>query len=90
MSKRKINRLRNDVRRRGRYLTGNPLWPLEELYDLRNPHLLPTPNSLPSMFMLSDVNPKAPWRSPGDPAQVPPSKTWDARIPFEGNFQFRS
>jgi hypothetical protein len=74
MSKRKIIRVRNDARRRRRYLTGNPLWPLEELYDLRNPPFVADPNSLPSMSMLSDVTPKTRWRRPSDPGQVPPSE----------------
>jgi len=37
MSQREFIRVRSDSRRRGRYLVGNPLWPLEALRELRNP-----------------------------------------------------
>ena len=47
MSQRKIIRVRNDTRRRRRYLPSNPLWPLEELCDLRNPPFVADPEFTP-------------------------------------------
>jgi hypothetical protein len=53
------------------------------------PRLLPIPNSLPSTSMLSDVTPKTPCRRQATLRRFLRQNT-GARIPFEGNFQFRS
>src|SRR5260221_7774363 len=74
MSQRKIIRVRNDARRRRRYLTGNPLWPLEELYDLRNPPFVADPEFTPFDVHALGSDPKNALASPSDPGQVPPSE----------------
>jgi hypothetical protein len=79
MSQRKIIRDRNEARRRRHYLTGNPLWPLEELYDLRNPLFVADPEFTPFDVHALGCDSKNALASPSDPAQVPPSKHWCSR-----------
>jgi hypothetical protein len=67
MSKRKIIRVRNDARRRRRYLNGNPLWPLEELYDLRNPPFVADPEFTPFDVHALGCDPKNALASPKRP-----------------------
>ncbi len=74
MSQRKIIRVRNDTRRRRRYLPSNPLWPLEELYDLRNPPFVADPEFTPFDVDALGCDPKNALASPSEPAQVPPSE----------------
>jgi hypothetical protein len=74
MLHRKIIRARSDARRRDRYLAGNPLWPLEELYDLRNPPFVADPEFTPFDIHALGCDPKSAPASPSDPTQVRPSK----------------
>jgi hypothetical protein len=74
MSHRKIIRVRSDARRRDCYLAGNPLWPLEELYDLRNPPFIGDPEFTPFDIHVLGCGPKSAPASPSDPTQVRPSK----------------
>jgi hypothetical protein len=75
MLQRKIVRVRSEARRRGRYLVGNPLWPLEELYDLRNPPFVADPEFTPFDIHALGCDPKSAPASPSDPTQVRPSNT---------------
>jgi hypothetical protein len=59
-------------RRLGRYIAGNPLWPLEELRNVRNPRLVADPEFLPCDIDAVDRR-KAP-ASPNDAVHLRPSK----------------
>jgi hypothetical protein len=74
MSQRQFNRIRRDSRRRGRSLLGNPLWPLEELRDLRNPPFAGDPEFTPFDIAALGCDPKSAPASPGDSTQVRPSE----------------
>jgi hypothetical protein len=73
MSLRKFTRVRSDPRRQSR-LAGNPLWPLEELHDLRNPPFVADPEFTPFDIDAFGCDPKSTPASPSDPTQVRPSK----------------
>src|ERR1700685_2499200 len=68
MLQRKFVRVRSDPRRR-RYLA-NPLWPLEELHDLRNPPFVADPEFTPFDIYALGCDPKSALALPSDPTQV--------------------
>jgi len=70
----KIIWVRSDARRRVRYLAGNPLWPLQELYDLRNPPFVADPEFTPFDIDALACDPKSAPASPSNLKQVCPSK----------------
>ena len=74
MAQRKFIRVRSDSRRRGRYLLANPLWPLEELRDLRNPPFVADPEFTPFDVAGLRCDPKSAPASPSDSTQVRPTK----------------
>jgi hypothetical protein len=58
MLQRKFVRARNDPRRR-QYLAANPLWTLEELYNLRNPPFVADPEFTPFRIDALGYDPKS-------------------------------
>ena len=74
MLERKFIRIRGVRRRLGRYLAGNPLWPLEELYDLRDPPFVADPEFTPFEIDALACDPKSTPTLPSDSTQVRPSK----------------
>jgi hypothetical protein len=74
MLQRKFIRVRSDQRRLGRYLVGNPLWPLEELHDLRNPPFVADPEFTPFDIDAFGCDAQSAPASPSDRTQVRPSK----------------
>jgi len=61
-------------RRLGRYIAANPLWPLEELRDLRNPPFVPDPEYSPLDIRALGPHPEDPAAPPSVPARVHPLK----------------
>jgi hypothetical protein len=47
MLKKRFSRVRNEPKRRGCSLAGNPLWPLEDLRNLRRPPFVADPEFTP-------------------------------------------
>ena len=72
MFKRKSMRTKTD--RRSRYIAANPLWPLEELHDLRSPPLVPDPEFSPLDIRALGRDAKGTVALPTDPSRVQPSK----------------
>ena len=72
MSQSKLIRFGSGRRRLGRYIPGNPLWPLEELRDLRNPPFVADPEFVPCD--MGAFNRRKPPASPNDPAELRSSK----------------
>ena len=89
MLQRKCIRVRSDPSRRGGWLAGNPLWPLEELHDLRNPRFVADPEFTPFDIDALGCDPKVPRRRQAILRKFARQKA-GACLPFEGNFQFRS
>jgi hypothetical protein len=65
----KFVRARNDPRRR-QDLAANPLWTLEELYNLRNPPFVADPEFTPLQIDALGCDPKSGAALPGDPTEV--------------------
>ena len=74
MFQRKSTRAKTDRRRLGRYIAANPLWPLEELRDLRNPPFVPDPEYSPLDIRALGPHPEDPAAPPSVPARVHPFK----------------
>jgi hypothetical protein len=69
MLQRKFIRVRSDPKRR-RYQAGNPLWPLQELHDLRNPPFVADPEFAPFDIDALGCDSKSASGSPSDPTDV--------------------
>jgi hypothetical protein len=74
MLRRKLIRVRSHPRRLGRYQAGNPLWPLEELHDLRKPPFVAELEFTPFDIDALRCNPQSAPALPGDRVQVRPPK----------------
>lgn len=61
-------------KRLGRYKAENPLWPLEELHDLRNPPFVPDPEFTPLDIRALGRKTEGPAGPSTVPAPVHPSK----------------
>jgi hypothetical protein len=73
MLQRKFIGFKSDPRRLGSYLPGNPLWPLEELRDLRNPPFVADPEFTPFNINALGCDHHSILASQSDPAQIRPS-----------------
>ena len=77
MQQRKFIRVRSDARKLGRYLAGNPLWPLEELRNLRNAPFVADPEFTPLDIGALGGGPQSGSVSPSGLTQVRPSdQSW--------------
>ena len=69
MLRRKFTRARSDPRTR-RFIAANPLWPLQELYDLRDPPFVADPEFIPFDIDALRCDPKNAPASPSDVTRV--------------------
>src|SRR5690349_16125007 len=72
MSRRQFSRFSG--RRAARYLAGNPLWPLEELHNVRNPPFIADPEFAPFDIDTLGSQVRRLAASPNDPGQFRWSK----------------
>jgi hypothetical protein len=74
MRKRRSVRVTSEPKRRGWSRVGNPLWPLEDLRNLRSPPFVADPEFTPFTIDAFGREPKGALASASDPTRIRPSQ----------------